>query len=227
LGYVSKDRKITVNDDEAERVRTIFRGYLKLGSLNLLMADLRKQGIVTKARTLKSGKTVGGIPFARGPLAHLLRDGFYVGEVAFKGEILKGEQPAILDRDLFDAMQTKLSEQATNHKATRMKSDALLAGRIFDDRGNRMSPTYARKKGIKYRYYLYMRPCDGRASREPVRARSALELRWQKAKERYATRIGRKGRCLHVRRACASSNLAYRTGKRDSDNTMEFIPRAT
>jgi site-specific DNA recombinase len=52
---------------------------------------------------LKSGKTVGGIPFARGPLAHLLRNGFYVGEVAFKDEILKGEQPAILDRDLFDA----------------------------------------------------------------------------------------------------------------------------
>jgi hypothetical protein len=49
-----------------------------------------------------------------------------------------------------------------------------------------------------------------------------LELRWQKAKERCATRIGRKGRCLHVRRACASSNLAYRTGKRDTDNTMEF-----
>lgn len=41
----TKDRKITVNKAEAECVRTIFRSYLKLGSLNLLMADLRKQGI--------------------------------------------------------------------------------------------------------------------------------------------------------------------------------------
>ena len=39
---------------------------LKLGSLNMLMADLRKRGIVTKVRTLKTGETVGGIPFTRG-----------------------------------------------------------------------------------------------------------------------------------------------------------------
>jgi|SRR4051794_20347004 len=36
LGYDTKDRKITVNELEAECVRTIFRSYLKLGSLNLL-----------------------------------------------------------------------------------------------------------------------------------------------------------------------------------------------
>src|SRR5439155_6340170 len=67
LGYDTKDRRITVNETEADRVRTIFRSYLRLGSLGFLMADLRKQGIVTKVRTLKSGATVGGIPFTRGP----------------------------------------------------------------------------------------------------------------------------------------------------------------
>ena len=154
LGYDTKDRRITVNEPEAETVRTIFRSYLKLGSLNLLMADLRKRGIVTKVRTLKTGETVGGIPFTRGPLAHLLRNRFYIGNVPFKGEILKGEQPAIVDRDLFEAVQAKLSEQVNGHKAARMKSDALLIGRIFDDRGNRMSPSHARKGSVKYRYYL-------------------------------------------------------------------------
>src|SRR5262249_17285543 len=44
LGYDSNERRITVNESEANRVRMIFRSYLKLGSLNLLMADLRKQG---------------------------------------------------------------------------------------------------------------------------------------------------------------------------------------
>jgi site-specific DNA recombinase len=154
LGYDTKDRRITVNEPEAETVRTIFRNYLKLGSLSLLMADLRKRGIVTKVRTLKTGETVGGIPFTRGPLAHLLRNRFYIGNVPFKGEILKGEQPAIVDRDLFEAVQAKLSEQVNGHKAARMKSEALLIGRIFDDRGNRMSPSHARKGGVKYRYYL-------------------------------------------------------------------------
>src|SRR5467141_3769205 len=132
LGYDTKDRRITVNEPEAETVRTIFRSYLKLGSLNLLMADLRKRGIVTKVRTLKTGETVGGIPFTRGPLAHLLRNRFYIGNVPFKGEILKGEQPAIVDRDLFAAVQAKLSEQVNGHKAARLTSEAMLVGRISD-----------------------------------------------------------------------------------------------
>jgi hypothetical protein len=154
LGYDTKDRKITVNETEAARVRDIFRSYLRLGSLNLLLVDLRKRGVVSKARLLKSGKKVGGIAFARGALAHLLRNRFYVGEVAFKGEILPGEQPAIVDRKLFDAVGTKLSEQLNSHKASRSKSEALLVGRIFDDRGNRMTPSHARKNGAKYRYYI-------------------------------------------------------------------------
>src|SRR5206468_11922747 len=136
LGYDTKDRRITVNEPEAETVGTIFRSYLKLGSLNLLMADLRKRGIVTKVRTLKSGETVGGIPFTRGSLAHLLRNRFYIGEVVFKGEVLGGEQPAIVDGGLFEAVQAKLTEQVANHKFARTRSEALLVGRIFDDRGN-------------------------------------------------------------------------------------------
>jgi site-specific DNA recombinase len=154
LGYETKDRKIVVVEEEAERVRTIFRRYLELGSLNLLMADLRERGIVTKVRSLKTGRTVGGIPFTRGPLAHFLRNRFYIGEVAFKGEVLPGEQPAILVRDLFDAVQAKLKDQRNNHTVTRGKSESLLIGRIYDDRGNRMTPSHARKGGIKYRYYL-------------------------------------------------------------------------
>src|SRR5467141_1450082 len=154
LGYDTKDRRITINEPEAETVTTIFRSYLKLGSLNLLMADLRKRGIVTKVRALKTGETVGGIPFTRGPLAHLLRNRFYIGDVPFKGEILKGEQPAIVDRNLFEAVQARLSDQVNGHKAARMKSEALRLGRISDDRGNRMSPSHARKGGVKYRYYL-------------------------------------------------------------------------
>jgi site-specific DNA recombinase len=163
LGYDTRDRKITVNEGEAEAVRTIFRLYLKLGSLNLLMAELRKHRIVSKTRPLKSGKTVGGIPFTRGPLAHLLRNRFYIGEVTFKGEVLWGEQEAILDRDLFEAVQAKLDEQGNNHKRTRTRSEALLTGRIFDDGGNRMSPTHARKAGVKYRYYLSSALLNGAA----------------------------------------------------------------
>ena len=139
--------------------------------------DLRKRGIVTKVRKLKTGKKVGGIPFTRGPLAHLLRNRFYVGEVAFKGEILAGEQLAIVDRNLFDAVQAKLDAQLNNHNAARMKSEALFVGRIFDDRGNRMSPSHARKRGIKYRYYLSSALIQGGAERAgSIRRVPAVEI---------------------------------------------------
>src|SRR5256885_12129462 len=55
MGYDTAGRRISVNEVEAEQVRTIFRSYLRLGSLNLLMVDLRKRGIVSKARNLRSG----------------------------------------------------------------------------------------------------------------------------------------------------------------------------
>jgi DNA invertase Pin-like site-specific DNA recombinase len=177
LGYDTKGRKISTNKAEAERVRTIFRSYLELGSLTLLMADLRQRGIVTKVRTLKTGETVGGIPFTRGSLAHLLRNRFYIGEVPFKGEVLKGEQPAILDEALFESVQTKLNEQVNNHKAKWTKSEGLLIGRLFDDRGNRMSPSHARKGSVKYRYYLSSALLQGTAARAgSVRRVPAAEI---------------------------------------------------
>jgi site-specific DNA recombinase len=167
LGYDTKERKITVNEAEAERVRTIFRSYLKLGSLNLLMADLRERGIVTKVRTLKTGRMVGGIPFTRGPLAYLLRNRFYIGEVVFKGEILPGEQPPIVDRDLFETVQRRLNQQVNDQQPTiRGGSDALLMGRMFDDRGNRMTPSHVRKRGVKYRYYI----CSALVQGQPTQA---------------------------------------------------------
>jgi site-specific DNA recombinase len=162
LGYKVKNGKVLVIKEEAERVGTIFRRYLELGSLNLLMQNLRQQKIVTKIRKLSTGKAVGGNALTRGPLAHLLRNRFYIGEVVFKGEILPGEQPAILDRKLFEAVQRKLDEQRTNHTITHSSSESLLMGRIFDDRGNRMTPSYARKDGKRYRYYLSSALSQGR-----------------------------------------------------------------
>src|SRR5262245_54507936 len=87
-------------------------------------------------------------------LAALLRNRFYIGEVRYKGEVFPGEQPAILNRALFEAVQAKLDQQRTNHAKARQKSQSLLIGRIFDARGNRMTPSHAVKNGLRYRYYI-------------------------------------------------------------------------
>jgi DNA invertase Pin-like site-specific DNA recombinase len=185
LGYATRDRKIVVAEEEAERVRTIFSSYLKLGSLDRLMADLREQGIVTKVRYLKTGRTIGGIPFTRGPLAHFLRNRFYIGEVVFKGEVFPGEQPAILDRDLFDAVQAKLNDQRNSYTAARGNSESSLIGRIYDDRGNRMTPSHVRKAGVKYRYYLSSALLHG----QPGRAGSVRRVPAAEVEERVASAV--------------------------------------
>jgi site-specific DNA recombinase len=124
LGYVSRDKKLFIEEEEAERVRTIFQRYLELGSIGLLLADLRERGIVTKVRHLSDGRTVGGIPFTRGPLAYLLRNRFYIGEVDFKGEICLAEHPPILDRDMFELVQQRLVEQRNGHRTAKASVNA-------------------------------------------------------------------------------------------------------
>jgi len=91
LGFEARDKKIWVIEEEAERVRLIFGRYLELGSLYKLMQDLREGEVRSKVRRLSDGRTIGGIPFSRGPLAALLRNRFYIGEVLFKGEICPAE----------------------------------------------------------------------------------------------------------------------------------------
>jgi site-specific DNA recombinase len=154
LGYEMKDNKIAVIEGEAERVRLIFRRYLELGGVNALVRDLRERNIRTKARLLATGATRGGVPFGRGSLFYLLRNRFYVGEVKYKDEILPGEQSAIMDRTLFDAVQQKLTEQWTTRSTTRNASDHLLTGLLFDDADHRMVPTHATKANVRYRYYV-------------------------------------------------------------------------
>jgi hypothetical protein len=168
LGYHMKDDKIAVVEDEAERVRLIYRRYLELGGVNALVRDLRKRDIRTKSRLLATGATRGGVPFGRGSLFYLLRNRFYVGEVKYKDEILPGEQPAIMDRALFDAVQQKLTDQWTNRSTVRNASDHLLTGLLFDDVGHRMVPTHATKAGIRYRYYVSLPHMHGESKTASV-----------------------------------------------------------
>jgi DNA invertase Pin-like site-specific DNA recombinase len=154
LGYEMKDGKIAVVEDEAERVRLIYRRYLELSGVNALVRHLRDKDIRTKRRLRATGATHGGILFERGSLFYLLRNRFYIGEVKYKGEILPGEQPAIMDRELFNAVQQKLTDQWSHRNHAKSKSDHLLTGLLYDDAGHRMIPTHATKAGIRYRYYV-------------------------------------------------------------------------
>jgi site-specific DNA recombinase len=154
LGYASVNKKLVVVPEEAETVRLIFRRYLELGSIRDLVEDLDHKGIRTRRQVLSTGKIRGSIRFGVGPLAHLLRNRFYIGEVFYRGAVHPGEHEPILDRALFAAVQSKLDASASARQLKLKSSPSILAGRIFDDRGNRMTPSHTNKQGARYRYYV-------------------------------------------------------------------------
>lgn len=148
LGYDARDRKLVINKTEAETVRLIFRRYLALGSVGNLAAELNAKGITTKAWTSVAGKPVGGGSWYVGPLRWLLRNRVYVGDAVHKGRAYPGEHEPILERSLFEEVQTLLEGNRVARKESIVReSPGLLTGLIFDNRGNAMTPQRSRKKG--------------------------------------------------------------------------------
>jgi len=155
LGYDVKDRKLVVNEREAETVRHIYRRYAALGSVLALKEELDGDGVVSKARVDKYGRRTGGRPLARGALYLMLQNRIYRGEIVHKDNSYPGEHEPIIDEALWGEVQRRLAanrfDRATGAGATQV---SLLAGLIYDDAGDRMTPTHANKKGTHYRYYV-------------------------------------------------------------------------
>jgi DNA invertase Pin-like site-specific DNA recombinase len=155
LGYRVQDRKLVIVDSEAELVRSIFRHYAELGSVRLLKAELDTQGRKSKSWTSAAGRVIGGTPFSRGALYLMLRNRTYRGEIVHKGQSHPSEHPPIIHQPLWDAVQMRLAgNTAERNSGTRTHQPSLLVGMLFDRDGNRMTPSYAVKKGTRYRYYV-------------------------------------------------------------------------
>jgi len=161
LGYDSRDKKLIINHAEAKTVRMIFERYLALKSVPKLIEELDRKGVVTKKRTLK-GKTAGGVPFNYGSLVYLLKNRTYLGEVGHAGKWFEGEHEPILDRQAFDLVQEQIKVNAVQRTKVRRETGALLSGLLYDDRGNRMSPSYSIKNGVRYPFYVSAALLKGR-----------------------------------------------------------------
>ena len=153
LGYDLRERRLQINESEAERVREIFRLYLQVRTVPALMNRLRQVGIRTKVR-IENGRKSGGQFYARGALYQLLRSHLYLGEIEHKGAIHPGQHDAILDRELWNEVQKLLDENRQGTRDNpRSASGSMLTGLLFSESGDRYIPTSAHKGGRRYRYY--------------------------------------------------------------------------
>ena len=153
-GYDRVEKKLVVNEAEAEALRCIFSRYLKLGSVRALREDMIACGIYNKAR-VHDGELCPPMPFSRGGLYQLLSNPVYIGKIRHKDVIYDGEHTAIIDTALWDAVQQELLVHGPElRRKTRVTDRSLLAGKLFDASGEALSPSHTVKQGRRYRYYI-------------------------------------------------------------------------
>ena len=144
LGYDVQNQKLVVNEGEAGTVVHIFRRYVELRSVRVLQAELDAAGIRSKRRILADGTPFGGRKLSRGALYLMLQNRIYRGEITHRGNAYPAEHQPIVDEVLWDQVQAILAENRVD-RATGMdaKQPSLLAGLIFDESGERLTPSHA------------------------------------------------------------------------------------
>jgi len=144
-GYELIEKKLTIEEFQAEKVKLIFSKYLEIKSVPKLKLYLEENNIKSKA----------GKIFMKGALYHILQNRTYTGDITHKEKVYAGQHEAIIEKDFFEKVQEILSQNRISQKcSTGSNNSSLLAGKIFDDKGNYMSPSHSNTRNRKYRYYV-------------------------------------------------------------------------
>lgn len=145
LGYKKEDKKLIIYEEESKKVRMIFNKYLELKSVPKLMQYLKENEIKTKTDKY----------FSKGQLYHLLVNKVYIGKITHKDKVYEGEHDAIISEVIFEEVQKLLYENKVDKTCgTKCSSNSLLAGLIFDDKNNLMTPSHSNSHKRRYRYYV-------------------------------------------------------------------------
>jgi hypothetical protein len=153
LGYEPNGRTLSINEAEAQTVRTLFRLYIEHGTVRQVKVEADRLGLTTEIRS--SGRMRGGRPLSRGHLYKLLSNPLYAGRIAHRGNIYDGQHPAIVDAETWNQVQTRLAAH-THERCSRARASApsALMGKLFDGTGAPLTPTHAVKSGRRYSYYV-------------------------------------------------------------------------
>jgi DNA invertase Pin-like site-specific DNA recombinase len=167
LGYDVKDRKLVINEAEAEIVRSIFKRFARYRSGTRLVGELAKEN----ARN-KCGKLI-----EKGYLYRVLNNRVYLGEAVHKGTAYPGEHDGIVDQGLWDTVHEVLKvSPRVRARHSRAKTPAILKGLIFAPDGRAMTPTHTRRRGRLYRSYVSTKILKTGAGACPIGRVPAAEI---------------------------------------------------
>ena len=161
LGYEKDGRTLRINEAEAETVQTLYALYRKHGTLRQVKAEADRLRLRTKRRFAADGARTGGLPFRRGHLHCLLTNPLYAGRIRHQRRVYEGQHPSIIAPELWDAVQAQLQAGAAKPRRRTTKGRAVrspLAGKLFDETRDRLTPSHTKKKnGQRLRYYVSRR----------------------------------------------------------------------
>jgi DNA invertase Pin-like site-specific DNA recombinase len=167
LGYDIRDRKLIINETEAELVRSMFKRFARGIQPQLLIEQFAKEGTLNK----------NGKPVDKGYLYRILHNRVYLGEAVHKGVSYPGEHAAIIERNLWDQVHALISASPRDRtKRPLGRTPALLKGLVFGPSGAAMTPAYTRKGGKLYRYYVSTDVLRTGARASPIKRIAAAQL---------------------------------------------------
>ena len=167
LGYDVCERKLVINDTEAETVRIIFQRYLEVGSVVATTEALNRDGVHTKATQTKDGRPRGGIAWKHGSLSHLLINRIYIGDVRHKEQHFPGDHVRIISAEVWDAVQAQLvGNRVQRLTSSNLSHNTLLRGLLYDGLGRRMQGAQANRGPKRYHYYV-TNPADAKTTPGP------------------------------------------------------------
>lgn len=155
FGYRNQDKKLIVDETQAETVREIFELYQELRNVRLVKAELYRRSIRSRKTIKKNGEVSSGKAFSTGNLYTILKNPIYAGMIRHKEKVYSGNHNAIIEPNIWDEVQHILTcQKSTRTQNANQQSPALLKGLLFDHRDNKLLPHHANKKGKRYHYYV-------------------------------------------------------------------------
>jgi DNA invertase Pin-like site-specific DNA recombinase len=156
MGYDPDGRTLKINDREAGTIRKLYALYEEHGTIREVKEQADALGLRSRRRTLASGEARGGGAFDRGHIHHILTNPVYAGRIRHLDKVHDGQHDPIIPPDRWDAIQLRLQGKASRIRLRKTpRRVSLLCGKIFDETGDRLTPSHSRtKKGTRLRYYV-------------------------------------------------------------------------
>lgn len=204
LGYIKgPDGKYAIDPENAAIVKEIFQQYADGKNATEITGILNRRGL----------KTSHGAEWNKNSLHSILRNERYIGVYKWKDIRIEGGIPAIITKELFEAVQQRRKKISRAPASARTEVDYVLTGKIFC--GKCKSPMVGEsgtgKSGRKFYYYNCIK-----RKRQKACDKKMVKKDW--IEEAVVRQV--KDRCLTDKVISAIVSAALDLQKREKENSI-------